>query len=300
MSQRLFFLLIALLSLSPLEAQYIDVLNIGYTDNRTVEYKANGQQLKQHGLWANLRAPLQLNEQKDYLIPMLDYTAVFLELDAYENDQLKFHDVDLGLGYLKNWPQSPWRGYIGVGLAQTSDFTYFDFRELNYTFNLLAFYELKKTLSFRLGFNFRREAFGHLFVPLVGINWRINDQLRLSYLSFDHLKLEYQFARRLGGGIRLQNASYSFYLNNTYGLQNGALHTFGDKFPYTPQRLTAYLDVYLTDHLVAIGRFGFEFAKNLFHEDLDDAENLLSAYNGAVEPGLVFEFGLAWRIPLID
>ena len=299
MAQKVLLLFISLccLSHSGIAQQYVDLLNAGYSQNATSHYRYSGHRFQHQGLWANVKAPIQLNENKDYLIGSLNYSAAFFEHSAYEG-QLNLHDLGLDLGYLKNWNDSKLSTYFSFGGAIASDFSSLKKGAFNHNSTLLFIYKKRKGLSWRFGLNLRKEAFGIIISPLLGVNWTISPKLNLSFLSFSHLTLEYQFSNRLGGGLKMQNSAFSFTLADFQGTNNSVLHTYYGEFPFIPQRAFAFLDIYIAGPLVVFGRGGVEFLKELVHEEVDKEIITSSAYNGVVEPGFFFDIGFAWRIRL--
>jgi len=299
-AQKILLLLISVgcLASTGIAQQYVDLLNAGYSQNRAANYRHSGHTLRHKGLWANAKAPIKLNENKDYLIGSLNYSAAFLEHSAYENEQLSLHDAGLDLGYLRNWKNTKLSTYFSFGGAIASDFSSLKEGAFNYNSTLLFIYKKRKGLSWRLGLNYRNEAFGVIVSPLLGVNWTINPKLRLSVLTFSHLSLEYQFSNRLGGGLKMQNSAFSFTLSDFQGINNSVLHTYFGAFPFIPQRTFAFVDVYVAGPLVLFGRGGVEFSKEIVHEEVNNESNKSSAYNGVVKPGLFFDIGFAWRIRL--
>ncbi len=81
------------------------------------------------------------------------------------------------IGYNKQWKNKKWKTlFLFIARANTriSQLTSEDFQ---YGGVLLFNYKHKENLRYRLGLYYNREYFGNFFVPLLGIEWKINKTL---------------------------------------------------------------------------------------------------------------------------
>ncbi len=292
----LYILLIVCIFYPNIFAQnYTDIVNVAYTQNADADYKGFDNTFNQKGISANFNVPIHLNEHEDVLMPNLNYRSVQLNNNFYTEDRLDFHDVHIGLSYFKNWKKSHWASSIEVGLSAASDFSNFNGNHLNYNTNLLLYYGKKESLVWNFGVDYVGGSFGSWLIPLLGVDWQMTEKLHFSFQTFSHFQLEYQFTERFAGGLQLENRAYSFNLSDYFGIEESSVYTYSNQFPFSPQKASLFLDSYLSEQAVIFGKIGVEFARELFHTDLEGNFIEESAYNGKIDTGLIFEIGFAWR-----
>lgn len=123
-------------------------------------------------------------------------------------------------------------------------------------FALAAIYKPRPGLSYRLGFYYNKEFFGNFFVPVWGIDWKINRKQRL----FGMLPGFFTYENRInakwswGGNFRTFTNSYKTSAT-TPGVANGFIRI-------DDNQIGAYLDNYITPKLV----FNLEGGYSLFRK----------------------------------
>jgi hypothetical protein len=274
---------------------YIDLVNAGFSQNLKTKYKGFDNNYQQQTTWFNANVPFVFNDKGDFLLPNLQYSFTTLQHDFFEEDELRFHNTNLGLSWLKNWKNPYWASYLDLGTGISSDLKNVKDEHYNYTATLLFYYGKKKELVWNFGGNYTGGAFGNYIVPMFGVDWMINDKATLSFQTFSHLQLDYQLTPKIYTGIVAHSAPFSFNIANYSGEEDSYIHSYSDKFPYTPQSVGFYADFYLKSELVLFGKVGYEFSKTLHHENAKGDFLTDSPYQGEIESGVSFEIGVAWR-----
>ena len=287
--------LLCLLSKETSAQVYVDLLNSGHNQNIKAKYKKNDNYYQQKTSWLNANIPFVLNEEGDLLMPSLQYNFTSLHHDFFEEDKLSFHNINLGLSWLNNWKSPHWASLLDVGIGVSSNLktTIEDYR--NYEITLLFFYAKEDELVWSFGVNYIRGVFGNYIVPLVGVDWMINDKTNLSVQTFGHLQLDYQVTPKIYAGFIAHSAPFSFSISDYHGAKDSYVHTYSYKFPYLPQSVGIYTDFYLKSEMVLFGKIGYEYSKTLYHESINGEPLLDSPYQGSIASGLAFEVGVAWR-----
>jgi hypothetical protein len=129
--------------------------------------------------------------------------------------------------------------------------------ELNFENNfqlggvLLAAYKKKETLKYKFGLYVNREFFGLFIIPLVGIDWHINDRNNLFGVLPGKLTFEHQLSTHFytGGTFRA--------ITNSYRLTNGNYLRIDDN------QLSGFLDCYVTNHVVVTAETGYGIMRQL-------------------------------------
>lgn len=95
-------LLYLFLNLNTLSAQtYVDLISTGFNQNLKTQYKGFDNQYEQQTSWLNANIPFVLNGKGDILMPNLQYNFTQLKYDFFEEDKLSFHNISLGINWLK-------------------------------------------------------------------------------------------------------------------------------------------------------------------------------------------------------
>lgn len=288
-------LLFCLLSKNIAAQVYIDLVNVGFNQNLKVPYKDFDHEYEQQTSWFNANVPFVLNEQGDFLMPSLQYNFTTLHHDFFEENKLQFHHIHLGLNGLKNWKNPSWASYLNVGTSISSDLTEVNKDHYNYNAILLFFYGKTSELVWNFGVSYTGGSFGNYIVPLIGVDWLINEKTTLSYQTFSHLQLDYRLTRSIYTGLVAHSTPFSFNIADYYGEKDTYIHTYSNELFYTPQLVGIYVDFYLKNELVLFAKTGYEFSKTLYHENINDEFITDSPYQGDIQSGLAFEIGVAWR-----
>jgi hypothetical protein len=111
-------------------------------------------------------------------------------------------------------------------------------------FAVAAIYKPRPGLSYRLGFYYNREFFGNFFVPVWGIDWKINKRQRLFGMLPGFFTYENRISKHLawGGNFRTFTNSYKTAPQTPNG-SNGFIRI-------DDNQVGAYLDYYCTPRIV--------------------------------------------------
>ena len=274
---------------------YIDLVNTGFSQNIETNYKGFNNKYNQQSSWLHLNIPIVYNDIGDFLMPSLQYNFSELQHDFFEEDKLNYHNIYLGLAWLKNWKNPHWASYVDIGTGVSSDLKAVEDDHFNVGATLLFYYGKKTELVWNFGLNYSGGAFGNYLVPLLGVDWMINDKTTLSFQTFSHLQFDYKINQKFYAGLIAHATPFSFNMVDYNGVKDSYIHTYSDKFPYSPQSIGVYADFYLKNEIALFGKVGYEFAKTLHHEDLNGMTLVESPYQGEISSGLVVEIGVAWR-----
>ena len=274
---------------------YVDLINAGYNYNMTSQYSGFDNSYSQQTRWVNVNIPFVLNDKGDILTPNFQYSFTQLNHDFFEEDELQLHYGSIGLSWLKNWENSHWASYASLGTSINSDLKKLNGEHYNYEASLLFFYGKKDELVWNFGLNYTGGSFGNYFVPLIGVDWKINNRATLSYQTFSHFQFDYGLTPKIFIGAVAHSSPFSFNISDYYEEQNSYVHTYSEEFPYTPQSIGVYTDIYLQNELVLFGKLSYEFSKTLSHENAQGEFINDSPYQGDINSGLALELGIAWR-----
>lgn len=273
---------------------YTDVFSIQhsvFSDAAYVELPDFNIQQKATTIQSTLPFDLKNNDQ---FIPSITYTKWMLDNDFYQNDAVSFHDLNLQMGYMKQWRNPFYATYTNVLWGITNDEFKVRSGFTHIGITLLQYYGKSNDLVWSAGFDYIRGSFGQWVVPLIGMEWKINSKTHLSMLTFSHVDFSYQLSNSIVVGINVVANPYNLNISDYYGIEDSVIYSYGEKFPYVPHKARVYTDLYLTNNVVLYGKLGIEFGKELFHTDNEEIIED-SAYYGTLDSSTIFEFGFAWR-----
>jgi hypothetical protein len=210
---------------------YVDVLQVRYLhglDDKTP--KAS----KTTHLWIGSDLPIRFSD-KSILLVSPTYESLQFGADGSNETLPTVSSFALPVGYIKpignKWtitviPIIRWNGE-----KLFADNT-FQFGGVTF-----AGFTPKPGKQFRAGVYLNDEFFGLFVIPLLGIDWRLDDKNYLFGMLPGRLTFEHQFGQRLFGGFSFRAPS------NSYRLENGMFVRVND------HQVSAYLDFYVSKHI---------------------------------------------------
>lgn len=104
--------------------------------------------------------------------------------------------------------------------------------------------KIKPGLQLKAGMYYNRELFGNFFLPLAGIDWKINNKMNLFGILPGSLVFEHKIMKSLSWGSAFRTFTTS------YSIVEGSLVGFDDFVRINDVQLGVYGDLYLTKKLV--------------------------------------------------
>ena len=122
---------------------------------------------------------------------------------------------------------------------------------------VLAIRKFRPGLQVKAGLYYNRELFGNFFLPLVGIDWKINEKMNLFGILPGNLVFEHRVFNRMswGGAFRTFTSSYS--------IVKGSLIGYDNFVRINDIQLGVYGDLYLTKKIVFNLEAGHTILRNM-------------------------------------
>lgn len=101
---------------------------------------------------------------------------------------------------------------------------------------VVAAWRVSRQLKFRLGLYYNREFFSDFFIPLAGLDWKVNDRLMVFGTLPNSLKVEYRLKKKWYAGTFFKSFTNSFrdvHGEGYYKLSDNHLGLFSDYY-FTP------------------------------------------------------------------
>ena len=149
-------------------------------------------------------------------------------------------------------------------------------------------------LKIKAGLYYNREAFGNFFVPLVGVDWRVNSRVSMYGILPTNYKVEFNIVKdKLYTGLNLKYFTRSFRLSekNRY-----------DYVRYNEGQVKLFVDYFVVPKVLVFAEVGYSIGDNpiqhKYNTDDDKNENVVWA-NPVYAPLKnypLISFGVAYRV----
>ena len=227
-----FLLALQIAPKKPQAQPYIDVLTVRYInspDMTSVGKTKNPTRLDYLNL--SLTLPFQFKNKKDAIIlsPFAErWNSQVESVSGYNNYH---YGLALPIGFLKSIPHSNW-SILATGIFRMNDANINFQAKTQWGGYALASWQKKASLNYKLGIYINGDFFGLFVVPLVGIDWQINDRLNLFGVLPASLTLEYKLSNH-------------FYTGSVFRTFTNSYHDTGSKYMRVDEnQLGLFLDYY--------------------------------------------------------
>lgn len=146
-------------------------------------------------------------------------------------------------------------------------------------------------LKFKLGLYYSREFWGDFFVPLVGMDWKINDRLSMYGVMPSNYRIEYKWSDKLYTGLCFKSFQRSYRLwsqqnNDFVRVRDTQLKAFVDYFVY--KKLLVFADV----------AYGFQYSLVQYASRSQRSYSRTNPVYSPFNNNVLFTLGIAYRIRL--
>ncbi len=143
-------------------------------------------------------------------------------------------------------------------------------------------------LKIKAGLYYNREAFGNFYVPLVGVDWKVNNRIYMYGILPTSYKIEFNILKnKLYTGINLKYFTRSFRLSKVSNY---------DYVRYDEAQVKLFVDCFVAKKVLVFGEVGYSIGTNPWQYKYNTKEVVTNSpvYN-SMKPFVVFNTGLAYR-----
>jgi hypothetical protein len=271
-----------------LSQPYLDVVNVRYqlspqTRTSTREDLENSFRYFN----ASLNVPIQFKKDSSILVfsPFFDRW----DIEVQSEDISPVHSIAMPLTYIRKLNQR-WTAAMTAIVRWNGHASGFVSQNFQSGGALLFTYRKRPNFSYKAGLYYNNEFFGHFFVPLVGIDWRIDDQNNLFGVLPGNLTFEHKLSKRFYYGATFRAIS------NSYKMDDEGLTGPAPFIRIEDNQAGVFADLYLTNGLV----LNAEIAQSVFRRyrsgyEGDDQKYIFSP---DIKENLVFKVALVYRVRL--
>ncbi|MES1216203.1 MAG: DUF6268 family outer membrane beta-barrel protein [Bacteroidota bacterium] len=267
---------------------FIDLANLRYTKSPDAGIIRRNNRPNQYDYF-NITFGLPVIFKKDssaiVFSPLAEQWNLTLDNESYLPQHLQ--SLALQTAYIKplsqKWSMTfgiipRWNGYGGKWFADNFQLGGF----------LLATFKKNQDLKYKFGVYYNSEFSGPFIIPLLGIDWKVNDKNRVFGVLPGNLVWEHKAGKNMYYGAVFRA------ITNSY--QAGELNGRGYFVRIDDNQLALYSDIYLTKHIV----FNMEAGHSIFRQVRMGYNNGSEKYffKEKVNDDFIFKAALAYRIRL--
>ena len=220
---------------------FVDLLRVQKSWFNKAAYKNDPNAgLTQSASMVNLFAPFVL-KNTNVLFVGYDYfeNGFYYQSDTSYHKYLEQHLLELG--FTKKWTGTPWASTLMFLPRLSGDFNGIKSSEIQPGGVVLMTYKKRNSLKFKFGVYYNLEFYGNSFLPLLGIDWKINDRLYMFGVLPGSMNFEYKLSDRFYTGLAYRNSTITYrvkgepedyyILEGRLGLGNNTLYPFIHFYP---------------------------------------------------------------------
>ncbi len=237
MKNKFFFFYFIIIGLAFLKTEaraqpYIDLASLRYVSSPAKAPENKGQTASPLNYFnLSFTAPIQFNNKKDALI-----LSPFFERWQTSMDSVHvFHNFHYGLvlpvSLLMPIGHSNWN-LLAMAIVRLNYAVINQYGELQFGGAAIVSYKKNAALTYKMGVYFNRDFFGLFVIPLLGIDWQINDRETLFGVLPASLTYEYKLSSHFytGAVFRTFTNSYHDSGNNYMRIDENQLGLFYDTY----------------------------------------------------------------------
>lgn len=228
MKKKSLFVILQLLCLTALSQPYVDPLQIRYTLATRSSGQSRGTPFSH--LWIGSDIPVEL-KTKTYLLLSPYYESWQIDSAKVKNSIPHVQGLVLPIGVLLPLKNPKWMLSL-TGIVRSNGENLFGKNTFQGGGAGFLSYEKSPGKKWRFGVYVNTDFFGLFVMPLVGVDWKINDRNYMFGLLPGRFTFEHRFNKSLYGGFTFRAITSSFRL------ANGPYARIDDN------QLSAFLDVY--------------------------------------------------------
>ncbi|MBP6403439.1 MAG: hypothetical protein KA492_12980 [Bacteroidia bacterium] len=253
----------------------------------------NTNKLSGYQAEASFLLPME-QKNKDVILVGGDYTQLHFKESGSINLQSDLYSTSLILGADLGLKNPKWRTTLLVLPKINSDYKDISTDDMQMGGVAMFSYKKKDNLKYHFGLYYNREFFGDYFLPLLGIDWKINQRMNLFGDLPNTMNFEYKISKSLYTGAALFTCISSYRLSAASG---GMYVREGDK-TMGHDEIKIYVNAYLTKHLVWYAEAGETFYRTytLFNSN-NELQETTSIYRKSND-GMFVNTGIAYRFRL--
>lgn len=237
----------------------------------------------------NLNLPIEIKKGGDAFLlnPFFDHNKGEVEKNNFEVISIGLFTGFLKKNIVKNWD------LLSAFIIRSNRESSEDFdKSFQYGGVLLTTWKKNPGLSFKFGLYYNKEFFGNYFMPLVGIDWKIDAKDNLFGILPGNMTWEHKVNQKLYYGFAFRALTNSFRLQTIDPCFSGDC-TGKNYLRIDDNQLGFFADRYLTKQIVATAEAGYTILRRYRFGFKGNQLHLRTDYKN---DNFYFRVGLAYRL----
>ncbi|MDI1354654.1 MAG: DUF6268 family outer membrane beta-barrel protein [bacterium] len=197
--------------------------------------------------------------------------------------------VSIPVGFMVVSPNKKWK-YTGIFIPKLNSDLRDDLQhDFQYGGIALVTHVYSNNLQIKLGMYYNREFWGNFFLPLAGVDWKINDRFQMYGVMPSNFRFEYKVSKNWNTGVGWRSFQRSFRLSQT----------FNNDFIWVKEnQVKAYIEGFVYKNLLLTFDVYRSVTYDLARHDYSDVNLQKSGLNtfAPFENNMGFTVGFAYRI----
>lgn len=197
--------------------------------------------------------------------------------------------VSVPVGFMYVSKSKKWK-YTGIFIPKVNSDLRDDLaHDFQYGGIALVTHVYNSNLQLKLGMYYNREFWGNFFLPLVGVDWKINDRFQMYGVMPSNYRFEYKVSKNWNTGLGWRSFQRSFRLSETFNndfvwVRENQVKAYFEGFVY--KNLLFTVDIYRS--------ITYELSRNDY-QDVNLTKRGLSTFE-PFEKNMGFTLGFAYRL----
>jgi hypothetical protein len=288
----LIFLFLCLSTLAPGQP-FVDPVNLRYQKFPAVRYVENeDSKMSISQFTANINIPIELKSKEVIIAGGTFDHYKFTSAGPGVTQNTFLYAANIQLGYLHNWKGGKWKTML-VALPKISSDQFYLSKDAFQMGAVIVFTKIKSgKFRYKFGLYYNREFFGNFFMPLAGLEWKVNKRINIYGILPGAMNFEYKLNKKLYAGLSWQSITASYRVHRDsekYFVRNG------DRF-WGHNQIRSFVNYHLTGNVLLFVEAGFTLHRKfqLYRNNEVIPDPIFSATHN----GLLFNGGLAFRVRL--
>lgn len=284
----LFIIITAKVSSQP----FADILNFNY-QTFSANYQDSTQwKNKTDNYFLNLFLPKNFKNGNTFLLRLnSEHLSSTISSDSSYSYSLTSISMPIGMKLVSK--NKKWETVLLVIPKIASDFRdAIDPNDYQYGGVFLEHFVPNDKVKIKAGLYYNREAFGNLFVPLVGVDWKVNDRINLYGILPTNYKVEFNLLKnKLYAGMNLKFFTRSFRLSQTYNY---------DYVRYDESQVKIFVDYFVVPKVLLFAEVGYSIGRSPWQHKNGTNDNKKPYYVNPIYTPIknypIISVGLAYRV----
>ena len=274
---------------------FVDILNTSFQSLNTTYKDSSKIKNTTSNYFLNITLPIKLDSQNTVIVRF--YGENLYSQTKVDTSYLSFNLTSalMPIGLQHETKSKKWK-YVGLIMPKMSghlreEKTQKDFQLGGYG---LATYTMNDKVKIKFGLFYNREFFGNFFIPLLGVDWRVNDRFQMYGVMPTSYRAEYAIVKqKLYAGLAFKSYTRSYHID----LHNGKSDSTNVYVRNNEIQIKAFVDCYIAKKFVLFAEFGrtLNYSPKMYWSG---SRNLVKGFNlySPIKDNFFFNVGLAYRI----